>query len=91
VPTEEIRAAIDQKFGKWAAAANSDPSVLVKLWRVEPQKFAIQLAPVDKKGELMTLGQALSQPLTDKRVGSANSVVAKQVIYLAFADRKCGE
>lgn len=35
----------------------------VKRWRVESEKFAIQLAIVDKEMEGMALGQALARPL----------------------------
>lgn len=42
---DEIRAAIDQRYGKWTKVNGA-----VKVWRVEDERFAIQLATVtDKK------------------------------------------
>jgi hypothetical protein len=42
VTLDEIKAAVDQRYGKWALAA-SDPNSHMRLWRVEPEKFAISL------------------------------------------------
>ena len=89
VSIQEIKAAIDQRYGKWALAENDDTSVLVKLWRVEPEKFAIQLAVVDKDMEAMTLGQTLSQGPRQREKVKASEVIA-QVIYLAFSGSNCG-
>lgn len=47
VPLDNIKAAIDERYGKWAV-----PEFLnspLKLWRVEPEKFAIQLSVATKK------------------------------------------
>lgn len=41
----DVKAAIDERYGKWANASNS--TAPVKLWRVEPEKLAIQLAVND--------------------------------------------
>jgi hypothetical protein len=43
VSVEEIKVALDQRYGKWGRADNGR----IKLWRVEPEKFAIQLATID--------------------------------------------
>lgn len=89
VPIEEIKAAIDKHYGKWAEAKNEAATVPVKLWRVEPEKFAIQLVTVDKDMEGMTLGQALAQPLGQQKEKNSKEEVAKRVIYLAFPEKKC--
>jgi hypothetical protein len=42
VTIEEIKGAVDQRYGKWALPT-SDPHSHMRLWRVEPEKFAISL------------------------------------------------
>lgn len=66
VSLDDLKTAIDERYGKWALAqfANSP----IKLWRVESEKFAIQLSAADKKDEKMNLGDAGT----------------KQAIYIAF-------
>lgn len=53
---EDVKAAIDERYGKWALAqfVNSP----MKLWRVEPEKFAISLSVAGKKDEKMKIGEA---------------------------------
>ena len=45
VSINDIKLSIDQRYGKWAFSTNGNSPV--KLWRVEPEKFAIALAPED--------------------------------------------
>jgi hypothetical protein len=66
-------------------AENDNASAPVKLWRVEPEKFAIQLTVVGKNTDAMTLGQALSQTPRQRETVKASEAVATQVIYLAFS------
>ena len=70
IPVEDVRAAIDERYGRWALPLD-DPSGPVKLWRVEPEKFAIQLSVGDKKTEKMNIADAGT----------------KQAIYIAFGGR----
>ncbi|HEX7285161.1 MAG TPA: hypothetical protein VF532_03220 [Candidatus Angelobacter sp.] len=42
VTMDEIKAAVDQRYGQWALAA-INPYSHMRLWRVEPEKFAISL------------------------------------------------
>jgi hypothetical protein len=42
VTMDEIKAAVDQRYGKWALATSNTNSHM-RLWRVEPEKFAISL------------------------------------------------
>lgn len=49
VPIEDITAAIDEQYGKWAIPEFE--KLPLKLWRVEPEKFAIQLSTADKQDE----------------------------------------
>jgi hypothetical protein len=58
IPVEDVRAAIDERYGKWALPSNDDAAVPIKLWRVEPEKFAIQLSVGDKKTEKMNIADA---------------------------------
>jgi hypothetical protein len=71
VPVSDLKAAIDGRYGKWALPSNDDAAVSVKLWRVEPEKFAIQLSVGDKKTEKMKIADAGT----------------KQAIYIAFGGR----
>lgn len=70
VAVEDVKAAIDERYGKWAVSLE-DPSGPVKLWRVEPEKFAISLSVADKKDEKMNIADAGT----------------KQAIYIAFGGR----
>jgi len=45
VSMQDITLSIDRRYGKWAFPKNSTSPV--KLWRVEPEKFAIQLSEDD--------------------------------------------
>ena len=71
VPLADVKAAIDERYGKWAYAKNDDATMPVKLWRVESEKFAIQLSVVDKKDEKMNIAD----------------VGTKEAIYIAFGGR----
>jgi len=42
VSMNDLKASIDAQYGKWALPSNATSPV--KLWRVEPEKFAIQLS-----------------------------------------------
>ena len=59
VSLDDVKAAIDERYGKWELAqfANSP----IKLWRVESEKFAIQLHVADKKDEKMKIAEAGTQ------------------------------
>lgn len=65
----DIRAAIDEHYGKWAVPdlANSP----LRIWRVEPEKFTIQLSIATKKDEKRNIAEAGT----------------KQAIYIAFGGR----
>lgn len=69
VPVADVRAAIDERYGKWAVAGFKNSAL--GLWRVEPEKFAIQLTEIDRKDE-------------KRHVAEAGT---KEVIYLAFGGR----
>jgi len=78
VSVDDIKTAIDARYGKWALSGND--TLPVKLWRVEPEKFAIQLAVVDEAGTKITLGQALAGPVPKHPPKDG----LKQVIFLAI-------
>jgi hypothetical protein len=69
IPLDEIRAAIDERYGNGAVPefVNS-PS---KIWRVEPEKFAIQLSVASKNDEKRNIADAGT----------------RQAIYLAFGGK----
>lgn len=69
VPLDDIKAAIDERYGKWAV-----PEFLnspLKLWRVEPEKFAIQLGVATKKDEKRNIADAGT----------------RQALYIAFGGK----
>jgi hypothetical protein len=92
VSTDEIKAALDQRYGKWALADTA--TLPVKLWRVEPEKFAIQLAITHDRTKEVKRDEAYAFALSQAIERTERSNVAeggmKQVIYLAFAGEKCG-
>jgi hypothetical protein len=47
VSMDDLKAAIDGRFGKWAVAGFTTGSLM--LWRVESENFAIQLSDTDKR------------------------------------------
>ena len=73
IPLGDIRAAIDEHYGKWAVPeiANSP----LRTWRVEPEKFAIQLSIATKKDEKRNIAEAGT----------------RQAIYIAFGGRSACE
>jgi hypothetical protein len=56
IPLDDIKAAIDERYGKWAVPefVNSP----LKIWRVEPEKFAIQLSVASKNDEKRNIAEA---------------------------------
>ena len=69
ISLDDIKAAIDERYGKWAVSefVNSP----VKIWRVEPEKFAIQLNVASKKDEKRNIAEEGT----------------RQAVYLAFGGR----
>jgi hypothetical protein len=59
IPLDDIRAAIDERYGKWAVPelVNSP----LRVWRVEPEKFAIQLAVASSKDQKRNIAEAGTQ------------------------------
>src|SRR5262245_45847669 len=69
VPAEDIRAAINERYEKWAVHGLANPSFGV--WRVESERFAIQLSTNSKKDERRNIAEAGT----------------KQALYIAFGGR----
>jgi hypothetical protein len=67
IPLDEIRNALDDRYGKWAVSLANPLNV----WRIEPDKFAIQLSVADKNDQKRHIAEAGT----------------KQVIYIAFGGR----
>ena len=67
--TDDLAAAIDQQYGQWTVPHFEKG--LMRLWRVEPEKFSIQLVVLDKKD-------------AKRRYAEAGT---KQVIFIAFGGR----
>lgn len=79
VPLDDIRAALDRRYGKWARGDNS--TLPVKLWRVEPEAMAIQLTTVTVEPDQS--GTAARGTAVVDHEGM------KRVIYLPFIGSKC--
>lgn len=92
VSMDDLKAALDERYGKWALSSNATSPV--KLWRVEPEKFAIQLAVTQDRAQEITPDQALGEEFARAFDHRERSNVAeggmKAVIYIAFAGTKCG-
>lgn len=56
IAVADVRAAIDEHYGKWAVAGFENSAK--GLWRVEPDKFAIQLSVTDKKDKKRNMAEA---------------------------------
>jgi hypothetical protein len=96
VPVDDIKAALDQRYGRWAQKGNAN--LPVKLWRVEPEKFAIQLAVTDDRTQnsksdevgAQAIGKVIGNLYEHQQRSNVAEAGMKQVIYLAFAEEKCG-
>jgi hypothetical protein len=77
VSMDDLKAAINERYGQWALADFSTGSLM--MWRVEPEKFAIQLSATDKRMAKLA-----------KLAGDKEEVETKLVIYVAFQPpKKC--
>ncbi len=75
IALNDVKAALDERYAKWASPENDKAAVPVKLWRVEPEKFAVQLSVADKNDQKRNMAEAGTN----------------QVIYVAFGGRTaCG-
>ena len=73
VSLDEIASAIDDRYKQWAVSGLSHPSLHV--WRVEDQKFSIQLTVASKEDEKRNTAEAGT----------------RQAIYIAFGGKAaCG-
>ncbi len=62
VSIDDLAASIDVDYAKWAVPAFEKGPL--RLWRVEPEKFAIQLVALDKKDEKRGFAEAGTKQLT---------------------------
>jgi hypothetical protein len=69
VPFETVKSAIDERYAKWAKVEYSGQTL--KAWRIEPERFAIQLSMASK---------------ADQRKNVADEGTT-QVIFLAFGGK----
>jgi hypothetical protein len=92
VPLEALKASIDDRFGKWALPSNATSPV--KLWRVESEKFAIQLSVTEDRTKEATseekYADAISHAVDPRRRTNIAEGGMGQVIYIAFTNTKCG-
>jgi hypothetical protein len=73
VPLDQIRSAIDDLYRQWSV--NDLGNSNLHIWRVDPQKFVVQLGVASKQDEKRNVAEAGT----------------RQVIYLAFGGKSaCG-
>ena len=73
VSFEDLKAAIDARYGKWAGVTNDTSPV--KSWRVEPERFTIRLRNITEQ----------DAKLSDNKF----EVGTKTVVYTSFQPTKC--
>ncbi len=62
VSFDDLGAAIDGKYGKWTVPQFEKGPM--RLWRVEPEKFSIQMVVLDKKDEKRRYAEAGTKQIT---------------------------
>ena len=87
VSIDDLSAAIDQRYGKWKHAD------MPTLWRVEPQKFVIQLGVTGDRTKGATHAEkrayASSQHLGYGERSNVAEAGMPQVIFIAIVGSKC--
>jgi hypothetical protein len=69
IPFQDVKTTIDEHYKKWALDFNEKQEAPVKVWRVEPDRFLIQLSQANKDDE-------------ERNIIEAGT---KEVIYLSAA------
>jgi hypothetical protein len=67
VPFDDVKATIDERYGKWAVAG------LEGMWRVNSEKFVIQLVVANKKDEKMGFAEAGEKEVIYVAIGGASA------------------
>ena len=83
VSLADIKGALDQRYEKWANPENS--RLRVKIWRVEPENVAVQLAEIESENDL-PISSGTSTTSDDGRNPKKG---LKQLIYLPLDRSKC--
>jgi hypothetical protein len=77
VSMDAVASAVNQRFAEWAFNTHAS-SNNIKLWRVEPEKFAIQLALWNEE-----------ETLSSKHKPAKDKGGVPQLIFEAFTGTKC--
>jgi hypothetical protein len=92
VSLNDLKAAIDEQYGRWALPSGADSPM--KLWRVEPKRFAIQLSVTKDRTREATseekYADAISHIVDQRKRSNIAEGGMGQVIYIAFTNVKCG-
>lgn len=92
VSLDELKVAIDKQYGQWALPGNADSPV--NLWRVEPEKFVIQLAVTGAQRLKATREEraaaAMAQAIDPRKRSNVAEGGMPQLIYIAFTNKACG-
>ncbi len=84
IPFATVQAAIDRKYGSFGVQLRGDREVPLKLWRVTPEKFAIQLSQATEKSDRETLDEVFKESWTKPPQPDKSKVTGIDVIYMRF-------
>lgn len=91
VSKDDLKVAIDKEYGQWGQPGNA--SSPAKLWRVEPEQFAIQLAVTEDRTKKATReersGEAIARAVDPRKRSNIAEGGLAQVIYIAFTNKAC--
>lgn len=91
VSVGDLKVAIDKEYGQWGQPGNA--SLPVKLWRVEPEQFAIQLAVTEDRTKKATREErsadAIARAVAPRKRSNVGEGGLAQVIYIAFTNKTC--
>lgn len=91
VSMDDLKVAIDKEYGQWAQPGNAN--LPVKLWRVEPEQFAIQLAVTGDQTKKATREErsaaAIARAVDPRKRSNVAEGGLAQVIYIAFTNKAC--
>ena len=91
VSLDDLKTAIDKEYVQWGQPGNA--SLPVKLWRVEPEKFAIQLAVTEDQTKKATREErsaaAIARAVDPRKRSNVAEGGLAQVIYIAFTNKAC--
>lgn len=91
VSMDDLKVAIDREYGQWGQPGNAN--LPVKLWRVDPEQFAIQLAVTEDRTKKASREErsatAIARAVDPRKRSNVAEGGMAQVIYIAFTNKAC--